>query len=328
MTAERKGPFSKAQSFEEELRKVIVADYIFGDEQHEHYRDDYLKYHGLDKESQRDVSLSTASQCLRWLAYSHLGYKPKVPTETGILIMKLGSAFHRMIDRSIGRYYGGWSEFSVENERLGIKGQVDRVIFDKKIKKYRVFEYKTTGDYPYKKLSKSSEEVYQSKAEARKQLLGYMYLLLLPPYNLDIAFGHIFTFNRATMEFKVTRIFWDETSIAEAKAFIDEIAGTREIVKRIKEYLKASPDVSREEKNQKVEAMLPEPTVCEASTCKNLCPFGVYCTPKVDIVATGIKPRRPALTFQEKKIIEAQKKKRAEALAKLGSKQQGLEGFA
>jgi hypothetical protein len=326
MTPEIKGPVSRVQSFEEELKKAIVADFAFGDDQHELYRGDFNKYHGLDSEKGRDVSPSTASQCLRWLAYSHLGYKPKVPTVEGILIMKSGSAFHHTIDRIVGRYYGGIGEFPVENEILGMKGKVDRVMFDKKINKYRVFEYKTTGDYPYKKLSKSPEEVYQSKAEARKQLLGYMYLLSLPPYNLDIAFGHVFTFNRASLEFKVSRIFWDERSRAEAKAFIDEIAKTREIVRRVKEYLKSSPDVRREE-NQKVEAMLPKPTVCEESTCKNMCPFGVYCTPKVEIVAKGIKPRRPTPTFEEKKIIEAQKKKRAEAIAKLDTKQAGLEGF-
>jgi len=231
------------------------------------------------------VSPSTIANCLRWVGYEELGFKPAPRTFEAEMGMKLGGAGHYAILNILRRF--GIKEQVVLEDETGISGRLDFIFRHPVTGEYQVLDLKFPGDWGFKQIKreglpeylKKTKKIYNPSHEARLQLLIYMGVKRRE--RLNVTMGNIIYINRDNGKMKECIVPWDALAEYDMKEFLENLAEAREKIQRKK---------------------LPEPTVVSEYVCKSFCPYSQHCEEGKQFLAEKIKKgkkRRPLWVYRE-----------------------------
>ena len=119
------------------------------------------------------VSPSTAANCLRWVGYEELGFKPAPRTFEAKMGMELGSAGHCALLNILRRF--GIKEQIVLEDETGISGRLDFIFRHPVTGEYQVLDLKFPGDWGFRQIKreglpeylKKTKGIYNPRHEAR-----------------------------------------------------------------------------------------------------------------------------------------------------------------
>lgn len=265
----------------------------------------------LGRKIELPQTIPASTVCLRWLGYELLGYKPALPTPESITIMNIGSATHSRLLRITEQHLRGRQETGFDFEDL--TGRSDFIYEHPLIKKPVIWEYKTVGDYPFRKITReglpdylrSTAKIYWPQPEHRNQAL--LYIWGHRQRQLDIFAAVIVYINRSTGEKKDALVIWD--TLAEYDA------------EQLREKFK-------EAKARIDQGKLPEPSVESPHICAKQCPFSVHCDYGREFAAGRVKreqKRKPPWVYRRAREQAAETRRLMEELGLVQPELPGLE---
>jgi len=276
---------------------------------------------------------SIASFCLRWVAYQGLGYPEAEPTAKSILSMKMGSAIHWSLSRTIKDFIPGEAETNFVIDDPDVSGRIDFFFPHPRLEgQYQIWEFKSVSDYVFRQIKRKglpeylrgTKNIYQSLPEHRKQVLLYMWGKR--HRGLEVICGNIIYINRNNGEMKEALVSWDALAEYDVvgddseKCLVPQIRDTQIQIEKLKEKMEKTGERPGEDE-------LPKPTVESSHVCARFCPFRGFCHFGQRFAAGEVKrqeKRRPQYVYR-KLGEEAQVMK--EKMEKLGLVQAQLPGF-
>ncbi len=250
---------------------------------------------GENTENKVRFSPSTASNCLRWVGYESLGYKPAPNTFESQVGLMIGSSAHYSISRVLKGY--GLSEQSLFDEERNISGRYDFLFKNPQTQDWQMIDFKFVSDYGFRQIKreglsetlKNTKNIYNSTPEAKRQLITYMSIARNQGFN--VMMGNVVYINRNDGKIKESLIPWDALTEHEADQFFAQIK-------------EAGEKIGKGE--------LPEPSVQSKYVCGSFCPYRGYCEYGQNFAADKVKresKRRAPLWVIKKAREEAAEKK-------------------
>lgn len=270
---------------------------------------------------------STASFCLRWVAYRALGYKEAEPEVKSISTMKMGSSIHWSYGRTMKDFLPGEAEASVVVGDPDLSGRIDYFFANPRWPdQYQILEFKSVSVWGFRQIKREglpdylqgTKDIYQPSPEHRKQTLLYMWAKSRHHYNVICA--NIIYINRSSGEMKEALIPWDALAEYDVEeVLVPQIRQTQAIIEDLKKKKAAGQPIDEQE--------LPEPTVESAHVCGRFCPFRGRCEFGQKFAGGEVRrkaKRRPQYVYR--KLKEDRQQVRG-LMEKAGLVQGGLPGF-
>jgi hypothetical protein len=256
---------------------------------------------GEGSEIPRNISPSTASNCLRWVGYEALGF-PRAPrTVKSEIELMIGTASHTAIERKLYPY--GKSEQPIYNEDAGISGRLDFILRNPALAgEYQIVDFKFVSEYAYRQIKreglptalKSTRDVYSPSPEYRTQILLYMFSKRAE--GMNVTCGNIIYINRDTGDMKEALVLWDPEAEYEIQEFITKLKEARKMIDK---------------------GQLPEPSVVSSYICGSYCPYRIHCEYGQKFAAEKMRKSRerlPNWLYKEIKDKAEEKRKKLEGL--------------
>ena len=245
------------------------------------------------------VSPSTVCNCIRWVgeeAVADLTNRPEAEkTVSNIVILKQGSAFHWALEKILKNYLPASQEMTLVDEDVNISGRIDVFMKNPKTGKYQLIELKSMADFAFQKLGrtdlpdylKTTSEIFAPNPEHRRQVLLYMWILdkQLGVQGKELDSASIIYINRDNGEMKESLIPWDSVAKYDAEDFVRQIIEAQKQIDAALNYIRNTPSFDW----QRVEELLPAPTVESKYICEKICPYRLVCRPGRNLAAEGVK---------------------------------------
>ncbi len=233
------------------------------------------------------IAPSIASECLRWVGYEVLDYKPATPTPEAIMAMMMGTSSHWSLLKKVEKVVPGGPDSRFLQDDPGVSGRLDYLLRNPKTGEFQVLELKFVGDWVFRKITReglspslvNTKGIYQPTPEHRLQTMQYMWAKRQEGVNVVCA--NIVYINRDRGTMKEAMVLWDALVEYDIQVFLGKAKEARARIDR---------------------GELPEPTVESSHVCGSLCPYRAHCEFGQKFAAGQVKKqqkRRPQWVYKK-----------------------------